>query len=96
MSFRASTRAGDSSPALDPDNEEEAVGRLVDTRDEPRAALDSAEDATGAVRGMWVNVGLALAEYHDYYVSVGRTSLAGGAVEVLRTNQVTELDAELF
>lgn len=83
------------SRALDPDNEEEVFGRLVATRDEPRTALDSAEDATGAVRGMWVTVGLALAEYHDY-VSAGRTSLAGGTVEVLRTNQVTELDAELF
>lgn len=51
---------------LDPDTEEE---RLCGSS--PRAALDTAEDATGAVRGKRIDSGLAQAEYHDY-MSAGR------------------------
>lgn len=59
------------SHALDPDNEDVALGGRVATRDEPRAAIDAAEDGTRAVRGMWVNAGLAQAEDHGY-VSAGQ------------------------
>lgn len=58
-------------PPLDPDDEEEEFGRLVAMRDDPLAALEAAEDATGAVRRKWVNAGLAQVEYHDY-VTAGR------------------------
>ncbi|MCI3277001.1 hypothetical protein [Streptomyces cylindrosporus] len=58
-------------PPLDPDNEEEEFGLLLATRDDPHAALETAEEATGAVRGKWVNAGLAQDEYHDY-LSAGR------------------------
>ncbi|MEV7887030.1 hypothetical protein ACWD3I_40575 [Streptomyces sp. NPDC002817] len=64
-------------PPLDPDNEEEEFGRLVATCDEARAALEAAEDVTGAVRGKWVNAGLAQAEYYDY-VSAGRPANIAG------------------
>ncbi|MEU8976716.1 hypothetical protein AB0D11_47635 [Streptomyces monashensis] len=58
-------------PPLDPDDEEEEFGRLVATRDDPLVALAAAEDATGAVRGRWVNAGVVQDEYRDY-VMAGR------------------------
>ncbi|MEU1415534.1 hypothetical protein [Streptomyces sp. NPDC005731] len=58
-------------PPLDPDDDEEEFGRLVATRDSPPAALAAAEEATGALREKWVNVGMVQAEYHDY-VMAGR------------------------
>jgi hypothetical protein len=58
-------------PPLDRDDEEAEFGLLIATREDPLAALEAAEDATGAVRGKWVNTGLAQAEYCDY-VAAGR------------------------
>jgi FMN-dependent oxidoreductase (nitrilotriacetate monooxygenase family) len=56
-------------PPLYTDDEEGEFGRLVASRDDPLIALAVAEDATGAERGRWVNVGMVQGEYFDYVVA---------------------------
>ena len=58
-------------PPLDPDNDEEELGRLVATRNDPPPALTAAEEAIGALRGRGVNTGVVQDEYLDY-VKAGR------------------------
>ncbi|MEV7685337.1 hypothetical protein ACFW1F_02100 [Streptomyces bungoensis] len=58
-------------PPFDPGDEDEEFGRLLATRDDPLVALAAAEEATGAVRGRWVNTGMVQDEYLDY-VKAGR------------------------
>ncbi|MGW2696138.1 hypothetical protein ACWC3Y_30760 [Streptomyces sp. NPDC001296] len=57
-------------PPLNSDEEEE-FGHLVAAHDDPLGALAAAEEATGAVRGRWVNTGVVQDEYLDY-VKAGR------------------------
>ncbi|MGW6525286.1 hypothetical protein [Streptomyces sp. NPDC054962] len=58
-------------PPFDADQDEEDFGRLVATVEEPSTALAAAEEATGAVRGRWVNESLVQDEYGDF-VRAGR------------------------
>ncbi|MFB6517988.1 hypothetical protein [Streptomyces sp. NPDC056401] len=58
-------------PPLDQDSEEEDFGRLVTTAADPLAALEAAENGTGAVRQRWVNATMAQDEYADF-VRAGR------------------------
>ncbi|MCG3042001.1 hypothetical protein ACLIYM_28275 [Streptomyces fenghuangensis] len=56
-------------PPLDPDEE---FGREIAVVDDPPSAMAVAEDRTGALRGRWVNTGMAGDEYRDY-VRAGRS-----------------------
>lgn len=58
-------------PPLDPDEDEEDFGRLLATCADPLGALTAAEQATGALRGRWVNAGVVQDEYLDW-VKAGR------------------------
>ncbi|MFG3290261.1 hypothetical protein ACGF3G_15840 [Streptomyces sp. NPDC048179] len=60
-------------PPLDADTDGEEFGRLVAVAEEPSTALAAAEEATGAVRGRWVNEGVVQDEYRDF-VRAGRPS----------------------
>ncbi|MFD8790767.1 hypothetical protein [Streptomyces vinaceus] len=58
-------------PPLDQDSEEEDFGRLATAAPDPLAALEAAENGTGAVRQRWVNATMAQDEYADF-VRAGR------------------------
>ncbi|MFF3940940.1 hypothetical protein [Streptomyces phaeofaciens] len=58
-------------PPFDADEDEEEFGRLAATAEDPSTALTAAEEATGAVRGRWVNEGMVQDEYGDF-VRAGR------------------------
>ncbi|NUK08360.1 hypothetical protein HRW23_24915 [Streptomyces lunaelactis] len=58
-------------PPLNPDNNEEEFGLLITAAGDPLAALQAAEDCTGAVRHRWVNATMAQDEYSDF-VQAGR------------------------
>lgn len=57
-------------PPFDLGSEEEFC-ELLGTAEDPQSALVLAEEATGAVRGRWVNRGIVQDEYHDF-VRAGR------------------------
>jgi hypothetical protein len=57
------------------DSEEEDLGLLLATTNEPLAALKAAEARTGAVRERWTNESMAGDEYGDY-VLAGRPTHA--------------------
>ena len=57
-------------PPFDQDAEEE-FGELLGTAEDPQSALVLAEEATGAVRGRWVNQGVVQDEYQGF-VRAGR------------------------
>lgn len=58
-------------PPFDAEEDEEEFGRFVATTEDPSTALAAAEEATGAVRGRWVNEGMIQDEYGDF-VRAGR------------------------
>ncbi|MFJ9339455.1 hypothetical protein ACIRP0_09200 [Streptomyces sp. NPDC101733] len=58
-------------PPLDQDADEEEFGRLVTAADDPLAALEAAENGTGAIRQHWVNATMSQDEYADF-VRAGR------------------------
>jgi hypothetical protein len=60
-------------PPFGQDAEEEDFGLLLGSAEDPEGALVLAEARTGAVRGRWVNQGLAQDEYGDF-VRAGRPS----------------------
>ncbi|MEU2624769.1 hypothetical protein ABZ642_42800 [Streptomyces sp. NPDC007157] len=58
-------------PPFDADEDEEEFGRLVATAEDPSVALTTAEEATGAVPGRWVDESMVQDEYADF-VRAGR------------------------
>ncbi|MEU8688519.1 hypothetical protein [Streptomyces sp. NPDC048665] len=60
-------------PPLDADPDAEEFGRLVAVAEDPSNALAAAKQATGAVRGRWVNENIVQDEYGDF-VRAGRPS----------------------
>ncbi|MFF1606020.1 hypothetical protein ACFVYV_53615 [Streptomyces mirabilis] len=56
-------------PPFDADQDEEEFGRLVATAEDPSTALTAAEEATGAVRGSWVNESMVQDEYGDFVLA---------------------------
>jgi hypothetical protein len=58
-------------PPFDADEDEEEFDRLVATAEDPSTAVAAAEEATGAVRGRWVNESMVQDEYGDF-VRAGR------------------------
>ncbi|MGW2396113.1 hypothetical protein ACWCYY_06125 [Kitasatospora sp. NPDC001664] len=62
-------------PPLDPANEDDEFGLEIAAATEARDALALAEHHTGAVRGRWVNQGMAQDDYSDF-VLAGRPGQA--------------------
>ncbi|MFJ9576193.1 hypothetical protein ACIRQF_07360 [Streptomyces sp. NPDC101191] len=58
-------------PPFDPDDEASEFGLLLGVAEDPLAALQVAEQRTGAERGRWVNEGVVQDEYGDF-VRAGR------------------------
>lgn len=56
-------------PPLDPENEDAEFGLEIAVATETHDALALAEHRTGAVRGRWVNQGMAQDEYRDFVLS---------------------------
>ncbi|MFE5192042.1 hypothetical protein [Streptomyces sp. NPDC056628] len=53
-------------PPFDQDSKEEEFGQLLGKAEDPQGALVLAEKCTGAVRGRWVNQGVAQDGYRDF------------------------------
>ncbi|MFE5300655.1 hypothetical protein [Streptomyces sp. NPDC056632] len=58
-------------PPFDPDDEASEFGLLLGVAEDPLAALQVAEQRTGAERGRWVNEDVVQDEYGDF-VRAGR------------------------
>ncbi|MFD7879701.1 hypothetical protein ACFV5G_37400 [Streptomyces sp. NPDC059766] len=56
-------------PPLDPENEDDEFGLEIATATGAHDALALAEHRTGAVRGRWVNQGMAQDEYRDFVLA---------------------------
>ncbi|MGX1548420.1 hypothetical protein [Streptomyces adustus] len=56
-------------PPLDPEREDDEFGLEIAMATEARDALALAEHRTGAVRGRWVNQGMAQDEYRDFVLA---------------------------
>ncbi|KJS61479.1 hypothetical protein VM95_15155 [Streptomyces rubellomurinus] len=56
-------------PPLDPENEDDEFGLEIAVATEAHDVLALAEHRTGAVRGRWVNQGMAQDEYRDFVLS---------------------------
>ncbi len=67
-------------PPFEQDAEDEELGRLLGTAEDPRDALVLAEERTGAVRGRWVNQGVVQDEYGDFIAATRRRSSPGSKV----------------
>ncbi|MER7756894.1 hypothetical protein [Kitasatospora sp. NPDC097643] len=61
-------------PPLDPESEDDEFGLEIAMATDAHDALALAEHRTGAVRGRWVNQGMAQDEYRDFVLAGRRAS----------------------